>query len=177
MSQPALMAATVDVLRKAQNLSPGECDCTVEGMPPDTAPKVFYGVFEGPWKVNPIDYALDESLGVNVAISVRSAYLQRDRLGRVTFLNSSKSIYRLARRLIGSVHNSYGLLTIANGYIDDGGAGFGPEPLLFAGSSNIIPKSGDWWASEPDREAGLAMVVSFFGARRIQYLQDVEQSP
>jgi len=184
MSQRALALAVRNYLRTQVPLKDEECEIMFDGQPPPMAGQRFASVWHAEWQAEDVE-AIDEYFGLNVTVSVRTAYAPMDR-GVFPLLADQQGLDldHLVRKIMTAIHldapgNPAGdaILNAANVIINaepTGAANGFIEPLRFRGGSAIEPKGSEWFGAEPDSGVvGIAQTIHFGGARRVQNIESM----
>jgi hypothetical protein len=179
----ALLLATRERLRAGLPLPPRECDVMPDGRPPAYAGEVFVAVHPGGISTAAgvdDDLALDEVYALVVTLTLRAAWLPRDRQGEFQTALAGAGLYARAERARALLHMSYAVLDLANfgqAYsIGSGENGF-HHPLVSEGCGPPEEKGPEWFdavseGAGGDPPAGWALAWRFGGARRRQVIEE-----
>mgnify|MGYP001563744086 CR=1 FL=1 len=170
MSIAALLIATKTHLVTTLGLDPAKhIDALDTGQPSPFVGQLYYVVHPTSWESTNPDPAdtLDETYGLSVTITQRSAVAPRDKHASEIFLKAITGLGRQAREVMVAVHLNYDLMNAANALMT--GEEKLCEPLRFRGA-DASPRTvdGDWFFAEADKASGMVLEVRFGGARRIQ---------
>lgn len=187
----ALQMAMKTAIQSFLGLTPGvdvaddTCDITPGGMPKANSGQIFYGIVgdEGGFN-NDADASLDERYDLDVIITLRSDYCPPDRAGVELFVSNGTNnvdatttigLWPRAQALRAKFHMNYTVMNDANtnaAYGIGAGANGFDEPLKFRGARGLGSKGPDWFMAQGDRDwSGVAVRVSFGGARRVQKIE------
>jgi len=172
----ALQVAAVDWIRGRLGLEIGEIDVAHGGRPPAIAGLFFVAIHSGPWQsINDQGYLLDEDIGLQVTVSVKSGSLPTDRWGKPGYSDHGVGLDVLATRVIGVVHLQYGLLNNANDQIE-GDVNKYVEPLRFRRADAPVERAAEWWSGSKTTHhgyVGMSRTLLFTGARVIQEIEQI----
>jgi len=184
MSLSACLEAVRDHLRKEVPLRNKECDIEGSGEPTQGTGQFYVAIHPTSWGPpggggglpHPTDYGLREVYGLSCTISRRTS---KSPPGSVTpnfFLNSTKSMEKLARKIMVLIHQNYQLLQRINELADDWDQM--ATPLQWVGTDAAPTPRGQEWFSEDSPNApsqtGLSLEVRFASAERIQSYENLE---
>lgn len=146
------------------------CEVGFDGQPPPFAGEWFVMVHPGEWSGRDIE-GLEESIGCQVTVTVRSAKVPRDRQGTNALTGpTGQSLDARLEAIRALLHLDYGMVDLANATITASANGF-VEPLRFRDGGKPEPKGPEWFHADLEGGSppvGLAQTLAFGGAVRIQ---------
>lgn len=175
MTERAMLQGLRDALRTSLSLDATGCQVTADGKPDPMCGEWFVAVHPGGTSNTQRNY-LDETADCYVTITRRTGFTPQDRIGEEAVFD----LLDYASRVKALIHMEYPVMDRADALIvgtaeyaaANGGAvttnGF-IEPLGFRSQQYLGPKGPDWFWAEgvDDATTGLAVQLSFAGARRI----------
>ena len=181
MSLAALCLAVKDQLQDELGLDDGKCALMMDGQPPPSCGELFVAVHPGGWRPeSDPDMGTDEQFGVYVTITRRKGYSPQDREGMAVWALAETGLDAVARRVFAALHKRYEVLAAANKIIGQTPTAASPvgfvEPLRIESVGDPEPKGPDWFTADSPKgsgkyaNAGVAVVLRFGGARRLQRL-------
>lgn len=171
MSMRALLTATRNRIRTALSLTERNCEIMPDGQPPAFSGELYIAVHPGDFYNDSLT-SLDETYSVYVTITRRADYSPHDRLG-TQLLTHLDGLYGRAEAVRAIVHMDYSIINAANSIIGPLRNGF-VEPLSFQNCTYLGVKGPDWFNAEgsDDTPTGLAVQLTFGGARRVQVIEE-----
>lgn len=194
MSQRALLLSVRNRLRDTVAngglaYANAECEVMFDGQPPPNAPERFIAVHAGTWTARGDTEGLDETYGIMVTVTVRTAKSPIDKTAPNLLVGSTGGqLDVLLEAIRAKLHkdpgprsstdtSQYPVLAVANTTIGASDNGF-VEPLVFTDGGQPEAKGPDWFHADSDnwsgsiRHVGIAQTLTFGGARRIQVIEE-----
>lgn len=191
MSMGALLFAVRDRIRDQLQLTEAECEIMPDGFPAPRCGQFFAAVHEADWTTlgpdSGSDWDLDETMGVSVTCSFRTGAYPFDKVGPELLYKPGEGAEHKLRQIIVAVHQDQAnVRAVANTRIADE---WGDTPdgfcttLVCANPGRWEWKTDDWFNSYVEADfqgagtspyAGIARVLTFAGARRIQTITGME---
>ena len=177
MSMEALLNGVVDRILSVCGYSPRDC-----GVQPDGSPETWNGqiyVAVHPFEIRQVDdnaLRMHEAYSLGVTLTMRTAWLPKDKLGPKIVARGTTGIYARAQAIRAAVHMSYAVITSANADIGATENGF-LTPLVYEGMGRLTKQGPAWFSSPmkaPDHSAtGYSLEIRFGGAERVQKLEEM----
>ncbi len=168
-----LIDAVVAHLRTKLSLGAEFIDNQEDGKPPPVCGQEYYAISQGEWSNDAANY-LDERLGVDVTITLRTPFAPVDRSNDAV----GKVLRRKANAVKAALHMDYGVLALADTALTSANQGF-IHPLVFLGCDRPTVRGADWfWAENDDGRSvdpsGLSITLKFGRAQRVQRIEEQE---
>lgn len=169
MSMKHLMDSAVTLMRTTLEIPENQCGKKILGRPSASCGQVYYAVHQGTW-TNQDDLCLEELMGLQITITMRLPVRPQDKLGDTI----GTEIEVLAERIALFFHMNYDHINAANTLIGAESNGF-VEPLKFRNCTIPEVKTAEWFWSDQEGLAGVAITINFDGAKRVRTLANLPE--
>jgi hypothetical protein len=173
----ALLDAVEARIRAALGYTSGQCAVQPDGAPEAWSGQIYLAVHPGEVRDNGSQgLRLDELYSVSVTITMKSAFMPKDRLGDKLVKRQYTGIYARAHAIRALIHMNQTVRTDANTLIGADENGF-LTPLEFLSIGMLTARGPEWLSSDmkapPHAVAAWSLEVRFGNANRVQKIEEM----